>query len=601
MSTLATLLRWLMPFRWQVALAVVLGAIMIACNIGLLGMAAYLIADAALRPLLLTLTLPIYLVRFAGVARAGARYAERLVGHNVTFRLLARLRAQVYRRLARMAPGQLLAYRSGDLLARLVADVDELQHIYLRVVGPFLVAGLIALLTSGVLAVFSPVLAWAALAFLGIAGIGIPLLAGRLGRHLGEQQPAARAELNTQLVDGIQGVRDILAFGREHDYQEHIRARDGVLAQLQRRMALVSGLEQGLNEVTQSVAVWTVLVLAIPLVRDQRIGGVYLAFLALVMLASFEAVQPLAPALQHLGRALTSGQRVRAVLEAAPGLVESGETFSALASHEEAQHAEPRGDHAPELAFEDVSFTYAAEDRPALTDISFTVPSGGRIAIVGPSGAGKSTLARLALRLEDRTSGTIRLDGDDIRRCAFRDLRARIGLVAQDSHMFNTTLRANLQVARPNAADEELMEALELAQLGEWVRELPDGLGTWIGEQGQRLSGGERQRVALARALLYDAPLLLLDEPTANLDTITERALLDAIEPVMCQRTTVVITHRLCRMERMDEIVVLDGGRIVERGTHVQLLAADGLYRRMFDLQSGMLTLDADQTEATHG
>src|SRR5258706_689108 len=213
MRTLATLLRLVAPFRWRIILAVLLGVIVVACNAGLLGMAAYLISDAALRPLLVTLTLPIYVVRFAGVARAGARYAERLVGHDVTFRLLARLRTQVYRRIVRLAPGQVLAYRSGDLLTRLVADVDELQHVYLRVVGPFLVAGVLAVLTAGLFALFSPVLAWTALAFLAVAGVGIPLLAERLRRTGGAQPSGPPAALRRHLVDGIPRPQALLPFG----------------------------------------------------------------------------------------------------------------------------------------------------------------------------------------------------------------------------------------------------------------------------------------------------------------------------------------------------------------------------------------------------
>src|SRR5260221_8380042 len=318
MRTLATLLRLLAPFHWRVVLAVILGVIVVACNAGLLGMAAYLVSEAALRPLLVTLTLPIYVVRFAGVGRAGARYTERLVGHDVTFRLLAQLRVRVYRRLVRLAPGQVLGYHSGDLLTGLVADVGEVHHVYLRVVGPFLVAGVLAVLTAGMFALFSPVLAWTALAFLAVAGIGIPLLAERLGRRVGAHQAGARAALRVHLVDGIQGAQDLLAFGYERAYQASLEEHDGALARLQRQMARISGLERALNDAMLSLGMWTILVLAIPLVARQHVGGVYLAFLVLVFLASFEAVQPLAPALQALGRTLAAGQRVLAVIESTP-------------------------------------------------------------------------------------------------------------------------------------------------------------------------------------------------------------------------------------------------------------------------------------------
>lgn len=595
MTVFRGLARLLVPFRWQVALAVLLGVLMVASNVGLLGMAAYLISAAALKPLLVTLTLPMYIVRFAGVARAVSRYAERLTGHSLTFRLLARLRAEVYRRLARLAPAQLLAYRSGDLLARLVADVEELQHLYLGVVGPILVAVLVSALMSGLFALFSPVLAWTALAFLVAAGVGVPLLAGSLGRDVAGRRLSARAELNAQLVDGIQGVQDILAFGQESVFQERIAAQDGVLAHTQRRAAFVSGVEQGLNELVTSLAMWSVLVLAIPLVEHSVVGGVYLAFLAFVMLASFEAVTPLAPALRFLRRTHAAGKRVLDVLDTPP-LLNTPPQPPPLAS---ALDVAERRAHS--LTFEHVSFAYpGAEDQPALVDVDLVVPDGGQIAIVGPSGAGKSTLARLAARLYDPSGGVVRLDGVDIRSLGPCAVRAAIGVAAQDAHIFSTTVRGNLKIARPDAMDAALEQALEQAQLGDFLRRAPGGLGTWVGEQGQRLSGGERQRLAIARAVLQDAPLLILDEPTANLDTMTERKLLDTLERLMRGRTTVLITHRLSRMERMDEIVVLDRGRIVERGTHERLLASDGLYRRMFDTQNSMLVAGED-TEAGNG
>lgn len=597
MTTLAYFLRLLRPFRSRMALAVLCGAVMVASSIGLLGMAAYLIAAAALKPLLVLLMLPIYVVQVAGITRGASRYAERLTGHDVTFRLLARLRADVYRRLVSFGPAQLITYRNGDLLTRLVADIDELQHLYLNLIGPFLVAGLVAVLTAGLFAIFSPVLAWAALAALVVTGIGLPALAGRLSRGFGERQPGVRAELNTQLIDGIQGVQDVLAFGRQDDVMERMTMQDRALARIQLRMATASALQNALKDMLQSLAVWVILILAIPLVGEHIVGGVYLAFLALVMLASFEAIQPLAPALQFLGRALSAGERVRGLLDGPPAIADPADPLPLSLAGPDAGFA---------LAFEQVSFAYGSGDAAALSDVSFSVPGDGRIAIVGPSGAGKSTLTRLIARFYEPDSGTIRLGGEDIRRLAVQDLRAALGVVSQDTYVFNNTLRNNMLLARPRATDAEVERALEQAQLGDFVRRLPEGLDTWVGEQGQRLSGGERQRLAVARALLKDAPILILDEPTANLDPVTELALLDTLNALMRGRTTILITHRLCRMERMGQILVLDAGRIVERGTHDELLSADSRYRRLFDVQSGMLTagvesINRESVEGAHG
>jgi ATP-binding cassette, subfamily C, bacterial CydC len=564
----------LLPFGWQIALAIFLGCVTVASNIGLLGMAAYLIAAAAIVPFLVLLTLPIYIVQFMGVLRPISRYMERLVAHDITFRLLARLRSWVYSRLEPLSPAHLLMYRSGDMLTRLVSDVEELQNIYLRGVSPLIVALLMSLLTFELFSIFSPVLAWTALAFLLTTAIGIPLLSGMLTRGLGKQQLALRAELNAQVVDGIQGVQDLLVCGRASDHQRKIADLDRALGKVQQRMAFIAGLQQAMNNLFMNLAMWTLLLLAIPLVVSKAINGVYLGFLALVILASFEAVQPLAQAFQFLGHSLAAGERVFGVIDATPQVVEPTTPLPAPVGHI--------------LKFDDVHFTYHPDENEVVNGVSFTVQSGRRVAIVGPSGSGKSTLLRLALRFWDPTHGTIRLDGQDIRQYALGDLRKVMSVVDQDIYLFNGTLRDNLLLARPKASQSELDQVLEQAQLIEYVRNLSQGLETWVGEQGLQLSGGERQRLAIARALLKNAPLLILDEVTANLDPLTERAVLDVL---MRAETTLMITHRLIAMDHMDEILVLDSGRVRERGTHAQLLETHGLYQQLFDVQNGMLNL----------
>jgi len=577
MTIFVRLLAFLAPVHRRVALAILLGCATVASNMGLLGMAAYLIAAAALKPLLILLTLPIYIVRFMSVSRAVARYAERLVAHDVTFQLLAVLRTRVYARLAPLAPARLLAYRSGDVLTRLVGDVEELQNLYLGVVAPLVVAVAITALTTSLFALFSRTLAWAALAFLVAAGAGVPLLAGVLSRGLGRRQLTARAALHTEIVDGLQGVQDVLACGHPDRYRRGVATLDSALARVQRRVALIGGTRQAVHDLLMNLAMWTLLVLAIPLVAARTIDGVYLGFLALVILASFEAVQPLGPAFQSLGRSLAAGGRIFEVIDAAPVVTDPAAPLPA-----------PTG---AGLDVDGVVFSYQGDDDDddaALRGITFSLCPGRRIAIVGPSGSGKSTIVRLIARAWDPARGTIRLGGADLRRYRLDDLRAAVGVVAQDTYIFTDTVRGNLLLARPDATDGDLARALEQAQLADFVRGLPEGLDTWVGEHGLRLSGGERQRLAIARALLKDAPLLILDEATANLDPLTERAVLDALDALMQGRTVLLITHRLVALDRMDEILVLERGRIVERGRHDALLAAHGLYRRMIDVQNGV-------------
>ena len=483
------------------------------------------------------------------------------------------------------------------MLARLVADIEELQNFYLRVVSPIVVALVIGLFTFGLFSIFSMGMAWVSLAFLAAAGSGVPLLAMSLSRGLGRQQLKARAELNTHVVDSLQGIQDVLAFGRSQARLESVAACDRALGHAQRRMARITGLQIALGDLLMNTAMWVLIILAIPLVATGSLDGVYLGVIGLLMLASFEAVQPLASAFQGLGHSRAAAERVFAVTDVQPPVTES--------TTPQPLPANVGGSNVYGLSFEHVHFSYRPGEREVLSDISFALRPGGHIAIVGPSGAGKSTLLRLAARFWDPTSGIIRLllagegsellagkgseNGQDIRRYSLHDLRDQIGIVAQDTYIFNDTLLANLLLARPAASDAEVESAVEQAQLTDFVRQLPQGLKTRVGEQGLHLSGGERQRLAIARALLKDAPILILDEATANLDPVIERTLLDTLSTLMRGRTTLQLTHRLLGMERMDEILVLQRGCIVERGTHDDLLAREGLYRQLFDVQNGVL------------
>jgi ATP-binding cassette subfamily C protein CydC len=575
LKTFLRLAAFLKPHIPRVLLAVLLGVATVASNVGLLATAAYLISASALVTFLGALIIPVYLVRLFGVSRAGARYAERLVSHDLTFGLLADFRTWFYARLEPLAPARLLRHRTGDLLSRIVGDVEELQNVYLRVVAPVAVAFVTSLLTFVLLYSFDPLLALIALGFLLAAGIGVPLLVRRLVRGLGRKQLELKGELNARIVDGFQGAQDLLAFGRERDHERDIATLNRRLGRLQGRMAFTTGLQDALDDLLMNLAMLTVLVLAIPLVSGGEVRGVYLAFLALVVLGSFEAVQPLGSAFQFLGRSIGAGERLFEIVDAEPEVKDPAEPLRLP------------GDH--KLEFDGVGFRYETRHRPALADVSFTLERGKRVAVVGPSGAGKSTLAGLILRFWDPTSGRITLGGRDVRGYAQDDVRRLIGVVSQDTHVFNDTLRANLLLARPQATDDDLRRVLALAQLSGLVERLPGGLESPLGEQGLKLSGGERQRLSIARTLLKDAPLLVLDEPTANLDPATERDLLDAIYRATQDRATLVITHRLVRMQEMDEILVLERGRIVERGTHAELAGGHGTYRRMLEVQREVL------------
>jgi ATP-binding cassette subfamily C protein CydCD len=581
-STLWRLLAFLQPYAGWVALAVLTGFATILSSIGLMTTAAYIISVAALHPSIADLQVAIVGVRFFGITRGLFRYLERYVSHQVTFRLLARLRSWFYTALEPLAPARLMAYHSGDLLARILDDIQTLESFYVRVVAPPLVAFLVGLISCLFLALFSARLALALLFFLAVGGVGIPLLARRLGSRPGQQAILQRSALNAALVDGIQGMADLLANGRAQDQQGRVENLSAALGDAQRRMAIVSGLQSALSSLAANIGMWTVLVLAIPLVNSGQVPGVTLAVIALAALTSFEATQPLPLAAQFLESNLQAARRLFELVDARPEVVDLPAPLPLpIASNSKGF----------DLAIQHLSFRYPAlhPGNQALHDLSFDLPAGAHLAIVGPSGAGKTTLVNLLLRLWDYREGEILLAGQDLRHFRAADLRRLMSVVSQNTDLFNASLRDNLLIARPDASQAQIEAAIEAAQLRGLVQSLPQGLDTWVGEQGLQLSGGERQRLAIARALLRDTPILILDEATSNLDAITEQQILQAIHQLIIGRTTLTITHRLVGLEDMHEILVLNHGECVERGTYAELLAAGGLFRQMWELQTGVM------------
>ena len=566
------LLKLLAPFAGCMMLATLLGVATIGSSIGLMTLSAYLIARAALHPSIADLSLAIVGVRFFGIARGLFRYGERYLSHQLTFRLLARLRTWFYAAIEPLAPARLLHYRSGDLLARIVADVETLENLYLRAIAPPAVALLIAVLAACLVGRFDLRLAVALLAFFLAAGVGVPLMARQMSRTVGRRMIQLRAMLNATLVDGIQGMAELLTFGQAQRYLDQVQTLRRELAGLQARMAQIAGLHQALTSLAMNLATMTLVALAIPLVRSSQIDGVYLAVLALAAISSFEAVLPLPAAFQYLDNSLEAARRLDEILTASPAVTDPPPPW-------------PAPDRC-DLQVDNLSFVYEPSEQPALEGISFSLPHGGQVAVVGSSGAGKTTLANLLLRFWDYQAGQIRLGGRDLRDYGQEEVRRLMAVVTQHTHLFNASIRDNLLLARPAACEDEVVQAARQAQIHDWIASLPDGYDTWIGEQGLRLSAGQRQRLAIARALLQDAPILILDEPTANLDALTEREVLVTLQGLMAGRTWLLITHRLLGLEAAGEILVLHAGRIVERGRHHELMQMGGLYRQMWELQN---------------
>jgi thiol reductant ABC exporter CydC subunit len=566
------------PFWKRMGLAILLGFGTIASSIGLLATSAYIIAFAALQPSIAELQIAIVGVRFFGISRGVLRYLERLVSHNAAFRLLARLRVWFYQKLEPLAPARLIHYRSGDLLSRIVADVETLEQFFVRVLAPPMVAVCIAVLMWFLMGTFDPRLAVTLIAFLALAGVLTPVLVRRLGYGTGRQMVGLRAALNSALVDGVQGCADLLAFTRTKSHRAHIRSLSKQYVQLQERMSRVGGLSSALTGLLMNFSTITLLIVAIPLINTGRIDGVYLALLILAAIASFEAVIPLPSTFQHLENQLAAAQRLYEIVDTHPSVMDPGET-----SPEPSDFS---------LTVRDLRFRYEMDEGPALDGIDFQLDQGSQLAVVGPSGAGKSTLINLLLRFWDYDSGHISLGGHELKTYRGEDLRQMISVVSQHTHLFNDTIRGNLLLANPDVNERDLFHAASQAQIHEFIQSLPHGYDTWIGEAGVRLSGGERQRIAIARALLKNTPILILDEPTANLDSLTEREVVKSLYGLMEGRTTLIITHRLVGLEMVNQILVMQEGRIIERGSHDDLIQTGGFYHRMWMLQTQSDALD---------
>lgn len=570
MSDLLRLLRLLKPYWKWMALGVLLSFLTLLANVGLMAMSGWFIAAMAIAGLAgvnMNYFSPAATIRTFAILRTVGRYGERLVTHEATFRVLAELRVWFYTRLEPLAPARLQQYRSGDLLSRIRNDIDTLDNLYLRILVPVAVALLGLIATALFLSLYHPTLALIVVTALLLAGAGMPLLVQRLGRRPGREMVAHTSALNAHAVDGLQGMSELLVYGSAERHATQLQHHSRQLSTAQKRMGRLNGLSQAALGLITNLAAWLVALVAIPLIASGELDRPELAMLILFTIASFEMVMPLPLAFQMLGQTLSAARRIFEIVDAQPQAVDP-----------DAPSPQPERF---DLKMEGVGFRYSGDAPPALNNIDLTLHTGGRLAVVGATGSGKSTLFNLLLRFWDPQQGRITLDGHDLRTFHGDDLRRHIAVVSQHSHLFTTTLRQNLLLARPQASEEQLMAALEAAQLKPFIDDLPDGLDTWIGEAGLTLSGGQARRVAIARALLKDAPILLLDEPTEGLDAATERSLMQAVDRLMQGRTVLLITHRLVGLEGMDEIVVLDRGTITERGRHQELLSAGRTYAAM--------------------
>ncbi|MBL4248364.1 heme ABC transporter ATP-binding protein/permease CydC [Vibrio fluvialis] len=547
-------------------LGMLLAFVTLCASIGLLTLSGWFLSAAAVAGLTIAretfnYMLPGAFVRGFAMGRTAGRWGERVVSHNATFKLLTDLRIFFFEKLAPMIPGRVSNLRDADLLNRLVADIDAMDHVYLRLISPVTVGVLgIAALTA-LLCWFDMTLGLTLGGVLLVLLLVWPVMFYKLGKRNGAELTQHKAEMRVATLDWLQGYSELTIFGAESRYRDAIYAAQEKLLANQKVNASFTGLASALLLLANG---WT-LVLMLWLAADGVNGQAPDPMIALVVfatMASVELLMPIAGAFQHLGQTLTSARRLNEIILSEPDV---------KFPNEDTRHS---GQF--DITVENLTFNYSGGEQSALKDVSLTIPAGNKVAIVGQTGSGKSTLIQLLCRYWDAQQGEIRIAGTRLQEWKESDLRAAISVVSQRVDILNGSLRDNLIMAKPTANDSELSAMLERVGLGKLL-EAP-GLDAWLGDGGRQLSGGEKRRIGIARALLHNGPILLLDEPTEGLDKQTEQQIMALFKSHFENKTAIFITHRLVELETMDAVCLIEQGEIVEHGSHQALLAQQGRY-----------------------
>ncbi len=566
MRALLPYLTLYMRHKWMLTLGVVLAIVTLLASIGLLTLSGWFLSASAVAGFAglysFNYMLPAAGVRGTAIARTAGRYFERLVSHDATFRVLQHLRVTTFSKLLPLSPAGLARYRQGELLNRVVADVDTLDHLYLRVISPLVGAlVVIVVVTLGLCLLdvhIALVLGGIMLATLFV----LPPLFYRAGKPTGENLTRLRGEYRQQLTGWLQGQAELTIFGASRRYRAQMENTELNWHEAQRKQSELTALSQALMLLIGGSAVMAMLWMASGGVGDNTQPGPLIALFVFCALAAFEALAPVTGAFQHLGQVVASALRITQITGQEPEV-----QFGATASEVPEQLA---------LRLADVSFSYDGQAQPALDHINLTIPAGARVAVLGRTGCGKSTLLQLLTRAWDPAQGEILFNDTPLMQMSEPALRKTVSVVPQRVHLFSATLRDNLLLAAPGTADEVLGAMLEKVGLHKLLED--EGLNSWLGEGGRQLSGGELRRLAIARALLHNAPLMLLDEPTEGLDATTERQILDLLKEEMQGKTVLMVTHRLRGLVDFDQIIVMDNGHIIEQGNHAELLAKQGRY-----------------------
>lgn len=566
------LLGFMKPLRGWILISTMTGFSTVAAGVGLLGTSAYLIASAAFHPSIAELSVAVVGVRFLGISRGVFRYLDRLVSHHVNFRLLSILRIWFYDCLKLLAPARLIHYQRGDLLSRAIGDIDTLDQFYVRAVSPVISAIFATVGFSMLVGSWNVRLGWILAAGLSVTSFVLPALVYIFSRGPAKQLVDQRAILSQTMLDTLRGAAEIIVFQQQEEELTQINRVSLQTNRAQVGLAHSQGLSNGMNAVLTQGTVAIMLLVGIPLVRTGELDGIMLAVIVLITMASFEISIPIAQAAQFWESSLQAARRLFEMADQQPAIIEPVIPVSVPEK--------------PNILIRNLSFQYHGNLPLAADHLNIDIPYGRKIALVGENGSGKTTILNLLMRFWDCQPGEILIDGIPVQEFSPKELRQRIGYVSPGGAIFQTTLRQNLLLANPGALDADLLRVLDSVQLGEWVQTLPDGLDTWLGASGLTISGGQLQRIQLARGLLMDAPIYLLDEPTTHLDVETENRLISLFRSIFQNRSLVWVTHRLVGLDWLDEILLLDNGRVVERGNQHTLLESRGRFYQLWEIQN---------------
>lgn len=552
--------------KWMLTLGVVLAILTLLASIGLLTLSGWFLSASAVAGFAglysFNYMLPAAGVRGTAIARTAGRYFERLVSHDATFRVLQHLRIFTFSKLLPLSPAGLARFRQGDLLNRVVADVDTLDHLYLRVISPLVGAFVVIVVVTLGLCMLDVPIALTLGGIMLLTLLLLPPLFYRAGKATGEKLTRLRGDYRQQLTSWLQGQAELTIFGASRRYRARMESTELSWHEAQRRQSELTALSQALMLLIGGFAVIAMLWMAAGGVGGNTQPGALIALFVFCALAAFEALAPVTGAFQHLGQVIASAVRITQIVEQTPE-VQFKEGHSVVPDSVAVQLTE-------------VTFAYEGQTQNALDGINLTVQAGQHVAILGRTGCGKSTLLQLLTRAWDPRQGQILFNTTPLTDFNEQTLRKIVSVVPQRVHLFSATLRDNLLLASPTASDEALCDVLEQVGLHKLLED--DGLNAWLGEGGRQLSGGELRRLAVARALLHDAPFMLLDEPTEGLDATTESQILDLLAQTMNNKTVLMVTHRLRGLANFDQIIVMDNGQIIEQGSHAELFAKQGRY-----------------------